>query len=147
MQMRTRASVVITVFFFSLCTAFCLCAAAQTSTPPTRRSITDKDIFDFVWVANPQVSPDGSRVAFTRVNVDEKRTAYETSIWMVSTAGSEAPIRLTNGKHDAQPRWSPDGKRIAFVRGGDKDETGKPKPSQIALLSLSGGEARIITDP
>src|ERR1700690_1801830 len=146
MQMRTRASVVITVFFFSLCTAFCLCAAAQTSTPPTRRSITDKDIFDFVWVANPQVSPDGSRVAFTRVNVDEKRTAYETSIWMVSTAGSEAPIRLTNGKHDAQPRWSPDGKRIAFVRGGDKDETGKPKPSQIALLSLSGGEARIITD-
>jgi len=120
-------------------------AIAQTSTPAWR-SITDKDIFDFVWVANPQVSPDGSRVAFTRVNVDEKRTGYETSIWMVSTVGGEAPVRLTNGKHDAQPRWAPDGRRIAFVRGGEKDDTGKPKPAQIALLSLSGGEARIITD-
>jgi dipeptidyl aminopeptidase/acylaminoacyl peptidase len=120
--------------------------AAQTATPPAKRSITDKDIFSFLWVANPQLSPDGSRVAFTRVNVDEKRTGYETSIWMVSTSGNDAPVRMTNGKHDAQPRWSPDGKRLAFVRGGEKDDAGKPKPSQIALLSLAGGEARVITD-
>ena len=40
-------------------------------------------------------------------------------------------------------RWA---KRIAFVRGGDKDETGKPKPAQIAMLPLAGGEAWIITD-
>ena len=65
---------------------------------------------------------------------------------MVSTSGGEAPIRLTSGKHDAQPRWSQDGKRIAFVRGGDKGDDGKPKPSQLALLSLAGGEARVITD-
>jgi dipeptidyl aminopeptidase/acylaminoacyl peptidase len=111
-----------------------------------KRSITEKDLFDFIWVANPQLSPDGSRVAFTRVNVDEKRTGYETSIWTVATSGNEAPVRLTNGKHDGQPRWSPDGKRIAFARGGDKDETGKPKPPQIAILSLAGGEASIVTD-
>jgi dipeptidyl aminopeptidase/acylaminoacyl peptidase len=122
---------------------------AQSSTPSAgsdRRAITEKDLFDFIWVANPQLSPDGTRVAFTRVNVDEKRTGYEASIWTVSTSGSEPPLRMTNGKHDAQPRWSPDGKRIAFVRGGDKDETGKPKPPQIAILALAGGEAWIITD-
>jgi dipeptidyl aminopeptidase/acylaminoacyl peptidase len=110
------------------------------------RAITERDLFDFIWVANPQLSPDGTRVAFTRVNVDEKRTGYDTSIWTVSTYGGESPVRMTNGKHDAQPRWSPDGKRIAFVRGGDKDETGKPKPPQIAMLSLAGGEAWILTD-
>src|SRR5215475_3466395 len=121
---------------------------AQTAPPATSRTraITEKDLFDFVWVTNPQVSPDGTRVAFTRVNVDEKRTGYETSVWVVGTSGGESPLRITNGKHDAQPRWSPDGKRIAFVRGGEKDETGKPKPAQIAMLSLSGGEARILTD-
>src|ERR1700735_5583534 len=97
------------------------------------RSITDKDLFDFIWVANPQLSPDGTRVAFTRVNVDEKRTGYETSIWAVATSGGDAPVRMTNGKHDAQPRWSPDGKHIAFVRGGDKDETGKTKAPQSAM--------------
>ncbi len=150
MKARLSTNISTVVIFLSLCTSLFVCAtttiAAQTSTPPNRRSITDKDIFEFVWVANPQVSPDGSRVAFTRVNVDEKRAGYETSIWMVSTSGGEAPVRLTNGKHDAQPRWSPDGKRIAFIRGGDKDDAGKPKPAQIALLSLSGGEARIVTD-
>jgi len=122
---------------------------AQNPAPPISsrtRVITDKDLFDFIWVANPQLSPGGTRVAFTRVNADEKRTGYETSIWMVATSGSEPPVRMTNGKHDAQPRWSPDGKHIAFVRGRDKDESGKPKPPQIAMLSLAGGEAWIITD-
>jgi dipeptidyl aminopeptidase/acylaminoacyl peptidase len=120
--------------------------SAQTPAPQSNRSITDKDIFDFVWVANPQLSLDGSRVAFTRVNVDEKHIGYETSIWTVAVSGGEAPIRLTSDKHDGQPCWSPDGKYLAFVRGGGKDETGKPKPSQIAILSLAGGEARIITE-
>ena len=134
------------VGFYGPVVVICLIASLAAQAPPARRSITDKDIFDFVWVANPELSPDGSLVAFTRVNVDEKRTGYETSIWMVSTAGGESPVRLTNGKHDAQPRWSPDGKHIAFVRGGEKGEDGKPNPPQIALLSLTGGEARVITD-
>lgn len=138
MKIRVSAVVITLAVITSL--------AAQTSTPPPKRSITDKDIFDFVWVANPQLSPDGTRVAFTRVNVDEKRTGYETSIWAVATSGGEVPVRLTNGKHDGQPRWSPDGKRLAFVRGGEKDETGKPGSSQIAILPLGGGEARIVTD-
>jgi dipeptidyl aminopeptidase/acylaminoacyl peptidase len=134
--MKYRALVIVVCLSSSL--------FSQTSTPP-RRAITDKDIFDFVWVADPELSPDGTRVAFTRVVVDEKRTGYETSIWMVPAAGGD-PVRLTNGKHDAQPRWSPDGKVIAFVRGGEKGDDGKPKPSQIALLPLAGGEARVITD-
>ncbi|HSZ63843.1 MAG TPA: S9 family peptidase [Terriglobales bacterium] len=119
-------------------------ANAQASS--AKRSITEKDLFNFVWIGDPQISPDGSRAVFTRVVTDEKHTGYETSIWMVATSGSESLLRLTNGKHDSHARWSPDGTRIAFVRGGDKDDSGKPRPAQIAILSLSGGEARIITD-
>jgi len=129
--------------------AYTTSLAAQNSTPqpsPAKRAITEKDLFNFVWIADPQVSPDGSRAVFTRVVTDEKRTGYETSIWMVATSGNEDPVRMTNGKHDAHPRWSPDGRRIAFVRGGEKDDSGKPRPAQIAILSLAGGEARIITD-
>jgi dipeptidyl aminopeptidase/acylaminoacyl peptidase len=139
--MKTPLSVVIIMLVASL--------AAQDATQSVgsqKRSLTEKDLFDFVWVANPQVSPDGARVAFTRVTVDEKRTGYETSIWIAATSAKESPVRMTNGKHDAQPRWSPDGSHIIFVRGGDKDETGKPKPGQLATLSLAGGEASTITD-
>ena len=122
-----------------------LSMSAQKSTS-AKRLITEKDLFDFVWVTDPQISPDGSRVVFTRVVVDDKRTGYETSIWTTSTTGGDSPIRLTNGKHDSSPRWSPDGRTVAFVRAGEKDDEGKPRPPQIALLSLSGGEARTITN-
>jgi dipeptidyl aminopeptidase/acylaminoacyl peptidase len=146
--MKFRFSVlVITLRIIVLAIATAL--AAQNSTPPpgaAKRSITEKDLFSFIWIADPQVSPDGSRAVFTRVVTDEKHTGYETSIWIVATSGSEAPVRLTNGKHDVHARWSPDGRRIAFVRGGEKDDSGKPRPAQIAILSLAGGEARIITD-
>ncbi len=145
--MKLRFLSVVTASMIVL--AFVTALAAQNSNAQSgtaKRAITEKDLFNFVWVANPQVSPDGSRAVFTRVVTDEKRTGYETSIWIVATSGNEAPVRLTNGKHDGQPRWSPDGKLIAFVRGGEKDDSGKPRPAQIALLSLAGGEARIITD-
>jgi len=139
--MKFYVSVVIVAIAASL-------AAQDVSQPssPQKRFLTEKDLFDFVWVANPQVSPDGKHVAFTRINVDEKRAGYETSVWTVATDGKETSVRMTNAKHDTQPRWSPDGKQIVFVRGGEKDEAGKPRPGQLAMLSLTGGEARTITD-
>ena len=132
--------------FIVLVTLISAISAPSQANGAQKRPISEKDLFDFIWVANPEVSPDGAHVAFTRVNCDDKKTGYETSIWLADLKGKEAPIRLTNGKHDGHARWSPDGRQIAFVRAGDKDESGKPKPAQIALLSLSGGEARMITD-
>jgi len=51
-----------------------------------KRGITEKDLFDFVWIGDPQISPDGSRVAFVRVSVNEKKLGYDTAIWTVSIA-------------------------------------------------------------
>ena len=111
---------------------------------PAKRAITETDIFRFIWVADPQVSPDGKRVAFTRVNVNEKGDGYETSIWSVAADGGAAPARMTGETHDSQPRWSPDGKRLAFLRAAMKD--GKPQPPQLYVMALSGGEAWKQTD-
>ena len=109
-----------------------------------KRNITEKDLWDFVWIGDPQVSPDGSRVAFVRVSVNEKKEGYNTSIWAVSTAVGEQPHQLTKGERDSSPRWSPDGKFLAFVRTTEKD--GKPDSPQLSNLPMAGGDSFSFTD-
>jgi dipeptidyl aminopeptidase/acylaminoacyl peptidase len=107
------------------------------------RSITETDLYEFKWIAAPQMSPDGSRIAFARVEVDAKHKEYLTSLWIVPVAGG-APRQLTFGKRDSNPTWSPDGKTLAFVRAVERD--GKAQPPQIYLLSMEGGEPRQLTE-
>ena len=109
-----------------------------------KRPITEKDLWDFAWIGDPQVSPDGSRVAFVRVTVNDKREGYNTAIWSVPVAGGEAPRQLTKGEHDTTPRWSPDGKFLVFLRSTEKD--GKPEPPQLAMLPMDGGDSFVFTD-
>jgi len=125
--------------------AVCAAAAAQGT-----RFITEKDLFKFTWIADPQISPDGRTVAFVRVTVNEKENRYESSIFTVPSSGNEAPRRLTSGIRDTGPRWSPDSKRIVFVRTAETrtggNENGTRTQPQLYLLEMDGGEARALTD-
>lgn len=103
-----------------------------------KRNITEKDLFNFVWIGDPRISPDGSRVAYVRVTVNEKKDGYNTSIWTVSPATGESH-QLTNGTRDSSPRWSPDGKYLVFVRVPEKD--GRPDQPQLFMLALAGGDS------
>ncbi|MEX2663435.1 MAG: S9 family peptidase [Vicinamibacterales bacterium] len=133
-----RSSRLRTALLTALVCALAVPAAAQ------RRTITETDLLKFVWVADPQISPDGSQVAFVRVDVNEKADTYDTAVWIVRSDGSEPPRRLTGTTRDSAPRWSPDGGHLAFVRAAEQD--GKVQPPQIYVLSMAGGEARAVTD-
>src|SRR6266700_3506149 len=123
---------------------FTVLFAARSSLFAQKRNITEKDLFDFVWIGDPQISPDGTRVAFVRVTVNEKKEGYNTSIWSVPVAGGEEPHQLTKGDHDVAPRWSPDGKFLLFLRTTEKE--GKPEPPQLSILPMAGGDSFSFTD-
>ena len=118
----------------------CLLLAGGHLAGQQKRVITDQDLLKFVWIADPQVSPDGRQVVYVRVVVNEKTDDYDTSLWTVPSDGHEAPRALTSGTRDSSPRFSPDGKRLAFVRAA------AGQPPQIHVISLSGGEAAALTD-
>ncbi|HEU5132347.1 MAG TPA: hypothetical protein VFT26_09600, partial [Pyrinomonadaceae bacterium] len=124
--MRFRVSLLLVVVV-----SLCAPALAQ------KRNITEKDLFNFVWIGDPQVSPDGSRVAFVRTTVNDKKDGYNTAIWTVATANGETR-QLTNGPRDSSPRWSPDGKYLVFMRA--PEVSGRVEPAQLFMLAMGGGE-------
>ena len=65
-----------------------------------KRAITEADLFKFVWIADAQISPDGSRVAFVRVWVNQKADRYDSALWIVPTNSgpSEKPRQLTQSR-------------------------------------------------
>ncbi len=99
-----------------------------------------EDLFRLKRVSDPQVSPDGTRVAYVVTEVLKDENRANADIWMINADGSGESRKLTTSpKRDAHPRWSPDGKWIAF-------ESARDGESQIYLLPVAGGgEARKLT--
>ncbi len=105
------------------------------------RAMTPRDITAIVWVSDPQISPDGRRVAFVATTLSEDKDEYLSNVWVVDTAGG-APRRFTAGpKRDREPRWSPDGRHLAFV----SEREGKKK-GQLYVMPADGGEPTRLTD-
>jgi dipeptidyl aminopeptidase/acylaminoacyl peptidase len=104
-----------------------------------------EDVYALTSAGDPRVSPDGSRVAYVVVRVDEEANAYRTAIWLATLDGSEEPRQLTSGeRNDGSPRWSPDGRWLAFVSNRDGEE--KKAKGQLYVLPAHGGEPRKLTD-
>lgn len=91
------------------------------------------DSADRPLVMQPEISPDGMRVAFS----------YQGDIWTMSTSGTN-PNRLTiHEGYEHSPKWSKDGKSIAFSsdRFGNDDVFIMPsdggRPDRLTYHSAS----------
>ena len=93
-------------------------AQSKKGTPGT----LDKETFmNMEGVSNPEISPDGKLIVFTRSWVDKVKDERASNIWIVDVDGVRIRELTTGNWRDNQPVWSPDGKRIAFL--SDRDGT------------------------
>ncbi|GAA4572262.1 S9 family peptidase [Micromonospora coerulea] len=67
------------------------------------------------WLADPQVSPAGDRVAYVERSLDHAADAVASRVGVVPTGGGPTTWL---GEGEA-PRWSPDGSRLAVCRAGE----------------------------
>jgi dipeptidyl aminopeptidase/acylaminoacyl peptidase len=110
-----------------------------------KRLVEVRDLAKIRAVSDPQISPDGRRVAFVHTTVDFEKDTYINDVWLADPAtGKSEPFTQGRGK-DKNPRWSPDGKSIAFVSTPPAKEGEKKKP-QLYVIPLAGGEARKLTE-
>ena len=98
------------------------------------RTYTIEDLLKVRRIGDPQVSPDGRRVAFTvgDVNYDANRTV--THIYVTSIDGGDVHQLTTGDRSSTAPRWSPDGKKIAFTTG-----------SQVWVMDSDGDHKEQVT--
>ena len=95
---------------------------AQTAQEKPRADRLNLDMYlDMETVADPQVSPDGSQIIYTRGWIDRVNDKRETSLWIMNADGSRNRF-LTKG---SGAKWSPTGDRIAYAAPGE------PKGSQV----------------
>ncbi len=99
------------------------------------RGMQPEDYYHFQFVSDPQISPNGSHILFTRSVIADDKRSRESAIWIASTNGDDEPRVFTSGKNDRSPRWSPDGSRIAFLANRDGE-------TKIWIIPFGGGEAK-----
>ncbi|CAN5304173.1 S9 family peptidase [soil metagenome] len=80
-----------------------------------RTAVQPQDHFELKLPSDPQISPDGSHVAYVRTRADVQADAWFTEVCVVNTRTGE---RHELGK-GSQPRWAPDSQSLAFLRPAD----------------------------
>ena len=84
-----------------------------------KRYVTAEDLFQYTFLNDPQVSPDGGQVLFVR----NGRGSNNLGVLDLESEEIRYLTDYADGTQILGPRWSPDGTRMVFsvVRGEEQD--------------------------
>ena len=118
-----------------------LVTAAWAAAPGAQggRPMTIDDLIGAVRIADPQLSPDGRTVVYTRTTTDRESGRRNADLWTVPAGGGTPKELIAGDKSETSPRWSPNGRQIAFISTRDGE-------AQVYVADADGSSARRITD-
>ena len=132
---RTRYTFVFGALVSSLSTMALFGYSAPAADLP---AFSAEDVFEMEYANDPQVSPDGSRVAYVRSSMDIMTDRTRRTIWVVDIDGSGHRPLVSGAGNFSSPRWSPSGDRLAYLSNTE----GK---TQLFVQWLEGGETAKVT--
>ncbi len=105
-----------------------------------KRLTPDALVYETVTAADPQMSPDGTRVAYSVSRADREQDRSTSQVFVADLDGSNQRQLTQAGSRNREPRWSPDGRWLAFVSDRESGQSG------LYVIPVSeGGEARRVT--
>jgi dipeptidyl aminopeptidase/acylaminoacyl peptidase len=111
---RQRPLVIAAALLGSIVLAFTPVALDAQDRPGADR-LTIADYMSWEDVSNPQLSPDGRQILYTKGWIDQMNDRRKSAIWIMDADGSRQRF-LVEG---SGAKWSPDGTRIAFTADGE----------------------------
>ncbi|MFN0179996.1 MAG: S9 family peptidase [Gemmatimonadales bacterium] len=96
------------------------------------RPLTAADYLELEQAGDPQISPDGKQIVYTRQWVDRVTDQWENALWIMNADGTRHRF-LAKGWN---PVWSPDGSRLAYLAVAEQ-----PKGPQVFVRWMDAESA------
>lgn len=80
------------------------------------------DIFNLEHISDPQISPDGKRVIYTRNFKDVMTDKNHSNLWITDFNGSSQRPLTTGNQNDYAPKWSHDGSQVVYLSNQADDK-------------------------
>ena len=116
-SMRRRVARLVVAF---VATGLAIAAVDARAQQP--RPMRVADYLDLEQAGDPQLSPDGKQVVYTRGYIDKVNDTWTGALWIMNSDGTKHRF-LAEGSN---PVWSPDGTRLAYIAMGEN-----PKGPQL----------------
>ncbi|MXZ27358.1 MAG: S9 family peptidase [Gammaproteobacteria bacterium] len=97
-----------------------------------------EDVFSLAYASDPQVSPDGSFVVYTRNFMDIMEDRRRSNLWRIDVDGDNARPLTTGAVNDRGARIAPDNDRVAYLSSDGRG-------TQIFVRWMSSGETLQVT--